>query len=217
MIPLQIPLALDDEKRLCDPETAEKGKNYYCPSCENSVILKRGDFKIPHFAHKNTDACNQETILHKTAKQLIVEVISEWKSGKIDAPILKRECKTCRRPIDDQSLPDKVEYAVPEYRTSHGFVVDIALMVANEPAAAIEIRVTHAVDENKADSLPIPFIELEGQKVIDNPYIWEPIRDNNLRYPPCKTCEEKIEQYEVKIKRSPNKLVLIFPATLTTK
>jgi len=178
---LRVPFALDDEKWLCDPETADRGRSYYCPACKDSVILKRGDFKIPHFAHKDADACNQETILHKTAKQLIVEVISEWKSGKIDAPILRQTCNMCDNSRDislsNISQLDEVDCAIPEYRTSHGFLVDVALIDANtKPVAAIKIKGTQAIGKNKAKKLSLPFIELEGEEIIDNPYLFEPIR-----------------------------------------
>lgn len=101
-----------------------------------------------------SETCNQETILHKTAKQFIVDVISDWKSGKTDAPVLKRTCKICQQ-SKDQSLPDKVECAILEHRMPDGFIVDVALIIENEPAAAIEIRVSHAVDENKAKLLSV--------------------------------------------------------------
>ena len=196
-VKLRVPFAFDDEKKLYDPEAAEKGKRYFCPACQDTVILRKGEIKTAHFAHKVSEICNQETILHKTAKQLIVDVISDWKSGKIDAPVLKRTCEICRQP-KDQPLPDKVECAMLEYRMSDGFIVDVALMVENKPAAAIEIRVNHAVDENKAKLLSIPFIELEGQKVVENPTIFEPIWD---RFQPltCTTCKQAKVQYLVKV------------------
>ncbi|RKU21399.1 hypothetical protein C6500_06480 [Candidatus Poribacteria bacterium] len=196
-VKLRVPFAFDDEKRLYDPQTAEKGKHYFCPSCQDTVILRKGEIKTAHFAHKASETCNQETILHKTAKQRIVEVISDWKVGKIDPPILKRVCEICRKSID-QSLPDKVERAILEYRMSNGFIVDIALMVENKPAAAIEIGVTHAVDENKASLLPVPFIELEGQKVIESPTTFEPIQDYFLPFT-CGTCKQAKARFHVKV------------------
>lgn len=196
-VKLRVPLAFDEEKKLYDPEAAEKGKRYFCPACQDTVILRKGKIKTPHFAHKVSETCNQETIIHKTAKQLIVDVISDWKSGKTDAPVLKRTCELCRQ-SKDQPLPDKVECAMLEYRMPDGFIVDVVLMVENKPAAAMEIRVSHAVDENKAKSLSIPFIELDGQKVIENPTIFQPIRD---RFQPltCTTCKQAKEQYLVKV------------------
>lgn len=196
-VKLRVPLAVDGAERLYNPETAEKGKHYFCPACQDTVILRKGEIKTAHFAHKASETCNQETILHKTVKQRIVEVISDWKSGKIDAPILKRTCEICRKSID-QSLPGKVERAVMEYRMSDGFIVDVALMVENKPAAAIEIRVSHAVDEKKAQLLSVPFVELEGHKVIENPTTFEPIRD---RFQPftCTTCKQAKARFHVKV------------------
>ena len=195
-IKLRVPFAFDDEKQLYDPQAAEKGKHYFCPACQDTVILRKGEIKTAHFAHKASETCNQETILHKIAKQLIVQVISDWKSGKTDSPTLRRICEICRKSTD-QSLPDKVEHAILEYRVAGGFIVDVALMVESKPAAAIEIRVTHAVDENKSKSVSIPFIELEGPKVIENPTIFEPIRDHFLPFT-CGTCKRAKEQFQVR-------------------
>ena len=197
-VKLRVPFAFDGEKRLYDPQSAEKGKSYFCPACQDTVILRKGKIKTAHFAHKASETCNQETIIHKTAKQLIVDVISDWKSGKIEAPVLKRTCEICRQ-FKDQPLPDKVESAMLEYRMSDGFIVDVALMVENEPAAAIEIRVTHAVEENKAKLLSIPFTELDGRKVIENPFAFEPIHDQFLPLT-CTACKQAKARFQVKVK-----------------
>ncbi len=196
-VKLKVPFAFDDEKRLCDPHTAEKERHYFCPACKDTIILRKGEIKAPHFAHKASETCNQETIIHRIAKQLILQVISDWKAGKIDPPILKRTCEICRKP-KDQPLPDKVEGAMLEYRMSDGFVVDVALIVENEPAAAIEIKVSHAIDENKANLLSIPFIELEGQKVIENPHAFEPIHDQFLSFI-CRACKQAKTRFQVKV------------------
>ena len=50
MAGLQVPLAFSEEYILLSPEKAQKGKTYYCPSCEEPVILKKGDKKVAHFA-----------------------------------------------------------------------------------------------------------------------------------------------------------------------
>ena len=209
-VKLRVPFAFDDEKRLYDPQTAEKGKHYFCPACQDTVIFRKGEIKTAHFAHKASETCNQETILHKTAKQRIVEVISDWKSGKIDAPILKRTCEICRK-FTDQPLPDKVEYAMLEYRILDGFIVDVALIVENKPVAAIEIRVTHAVNESKAELLSVPFIELEGQKVIENPTIFEPTRDCFLPFT-CGACKRARKLFQVKVKEIARQTGIELPA-----
>ena len=175
----------------------KKEKTISVPACQDTVILRKGEIKTAHFAHRASETCNQETILHKIAKQLIVDIISNWKSDKIDAPILKRRCEICRQ-FKEQPLPDKVECAMLEYRMFDGFIVDVALMVENKPGAAIEIRVSHAVDENKVKLLSIPFIELEGQAVLENPTVLEPIRDHFLPFT-CGTCKKAKARFYVKV------------------
>lgn len=67
---LHVPLALDSENRLYSPVSAEKGKHYFCPACQELIIFRAGEIRTPHFAHKVGDTCNQETIIHKTASYL---------------------------------------------------------------------------------------------------------------------------------------------------
>ena len=209
-VKLQVPFALDDKKKLYDPETAEKGKRYFCPACQDTVILRKGEIKTSHFAHKASENCNQETIIHRIAKQLILQVISDWKDNKVEAPILKRICEICRKP-KNQPLPDKVEHAVLEYRMLDGFIVDVALMVENEPAAAIEIKVSHAVDDNKAELLSVPFIELEGQKVIESPSVFEPIHDQFFPFT-CRSCKQAKTLFQVKVNQIAKQTGIELPA-----
>ena len=39
---LKIPIALDKKNRLYKPQNAEKGKHYFCPACQEKVILRKG-------------------------------------------------------------------------------------------------------------------------------------------------------------------------------
>lgn len=189
-IKLKVSVALNNQNRLCTPQQAIKGQDYICPSCQERVILRQGKIKTAHFAHKVSEVCNQETILHKAAKHLIVQTISDWKSGKGDIPILQKVCDVCGDTIK-QPLPDKVQSAVLEHSIDEGFIVDVALMVKGAPAAAVEIRVSHAVDENKAQSMSIPFIELDAHRVIESPNIFLPIRDTfNWRCHKCENAEK---------------------------
>ena len=72
-VQLKVPVALNNENRLCTPQQAIKGQDYICPSCQEKVILRKGAIKTAHFAHKLSEVCNQETILHKAAKHLIAQ------------------------------------------------------------------------------------------------------------------------------------------------
>jgi hypothetical protein len=196
---LVVPFAIDDEQRLCKPAAAERGKNYFCPACRESIVLRRGKIKIPHFAHKASENCNQETIVHKTAKLLVQTAIQEWKSGRGSPPTLHRACQICGVPVN-QSLPEKVNGAILEYRLADGSVADVALMVGDVTQAAIEIRVTHKVDEAKARRLPVPFIEVDGYEIMENPVLWRPTIDR-FRPLTCDGCKSAYARFQVKAKR----------------
>lgn len=50
---------------------AVRGVDYFCPECNEQVILKRGAVKIAHFAHRHDSTCSytaEETELHRRAK-----------------------------------------------------------------------------------------------------------------------------------------------------
>ena len=146
---LRVPFAVDDVERIHSPATAEKGRNYFCPACGALVIFKQGEIRTAHFAHKVSDICNQESITHKTAKLLVQNAVREWKLGNSSSPTLQRACRICGTYIS-QPLPEKVENAVLEYRLADGSIADVVLLVGETAQAAVEIRVTHAVDEIKA-------------------------------------------------------------------
>jgi len=55
--------ALDDQNERINASKAVKEKNYLCPNlkCENrKLILKKGQIRIPHFAHKSKKDCSSE-------------------------------------------------------------------------------------------------------------------------------------------------------------
>lgn len=196
---LRVPFVIDDKDQLYTPATAEKGKNYFCPACRVAVILKQGEIRTAHFAHKVSETCNQETITHKTAKLLIRKAVNEWRSGKSDPPILQRACQICGESMS-QPLPEKVDSAILEYKLANGAIVDVALMVGDIAQAAIEIRVTHPVDEIKANRLTVPFIELDGYELIENPAVWRPITDN-FKPLTCEQCRSNYSRFQVKVRQ----------------
>jgi hypothetical protein len=160
------------------------------------LILKRGAVKVPHFAHKPSDTCNQETIIHKTAKLLVQQAIADWKAGRTQAPVVQRTCQICHSLVA-QPLPDKVETAALEYQLTDGFIADVALLVGDKPEAAIEIKVTHAVGEEKAASLSAPFIEVDGYAVLDSPTNWMPITDQ-FKPLTCRACLQAFQRFQTK-------------------
>lgn len=56
--------------------------NYHCPDCNAPVILKRGSYKLPHFAHHSSCTSNllspTETQQHLAGKQLLYDLLSNY-------------------------------------------------------------------------------------------------------------------------------------------
>lgn len=56
--------------------------DYYCPDCKAPVILKRGNYKLPHFAHHSscpaTSLSPKETQHHLAGKRLFYDLLSDY-------------------------------------------------------------------------------------------------------------------------------------------
>lgn len=199
---LKVPVAYDEGRNIIGPDIAEKGKRYFCPACGDSLIFKHGQIMTAHFAHRPSTICSQETITHKAAKLLIQKSIMDWKAGLSSAPQIQRQCHLCRK-FFWQCVPDKVTGAELEVRLPDNHVVDIALLSNNAPIAAIEIFVTHLVDRDKATKLSIPYIELAGKDVLDNPLEWNPMSDKLNEFT-CKECKNAITRFNATVRKISN-------------
>jgi RNase P subunit RPR2 len=206
---LKIPLARDNNGRIVSPESASKSGDYFCPSCGEVLVFKKGKIKKPHFSHKATDQCSQETVVHQTAKSLLVQSIQDWKSGFIDSPKVKRLCEDCGV-VTIQGFPDKVVEAVDEKRLENGYIVDIALTDGEKVLAAIEIKVTHGVDQEKKNKLGIPFIEVHGDDVLKTPAELTPLIDQFKPFR-CRYCQGALRLYESKMSEISRKTKVEIP------
>jgi hypothetical protein len=206
---IKIPFALDLYDQLIGIKDAQKGGKYFCPSCRASVIVRKGEIKIHHFAHKANNICSQETAVHKIAKMLVRQRFTAWKAGLAKAPVMKRACQVCGGKID-QAFPDKVESAELEVGLSNGSIADVALLAQGKPIAVIEIRVTHAVDEQKATTLPVPFIEIDGYKVLEQSECYEPLLDSFLPFS-CASCKAHLPLFINKSKQIARATQVVLP------
>lgn len=187
----KIPIAATTAGRLVAPEDAERGVRYGCPSCSGAVTLHAGERKARHFHHRRS-ACSVETVLHVSAKRLIVQAVEAWKAGG-PAPVFVRACAEpgCEA-TTNQPMPRKIVRAAEELAVRSGHVVDVGLVgLADLPVAAIEVLVTHAVDEAKAFELGVPWIEVDAAAVCAaRGRVLTPLRDRFLPW----LCEAHVER-----------------------
>ena len=196
---LLVPVAVNEVGKTVRPHQAEKGGVYFCPACKVPVILRSGPVRVPHFAHEASEGCNQETIIHQCAKLVICQDVLDWRAGLSPVPTVKRMCRICNN-IGTQALPETVQKAVMEYRLPDGLVADVAFLDGESAIAAVEIRVTHRVGAAKASRMPLPFIELDGQAVVDKPGEWVPL-DDRFRPFTCGSCREDLRTFHARARR----------------
>lgn len=183
-----IPVAFTPEGRIVRPEQAEPGRGYRCPGCSAEVVLRQGELRRAHFAHRRGEGCSTESASHRAAKRLVVQVVLEWKGQGGPRPCIARPCPRygCQGGVV-QDVPEDLTHAAEEVRLLDGSVADVVLFRGDQPAAAIEIRATHRVTEEKARRLAIPWVELDALELLERPYWWTAVQDGlqPFRCPAC--------------------------------
>ena len=171
MTNLQIPYAYTNDKLPVSPEVAEKGKNFSCPICDSEVVLKRGEVRRPHFAHKPDTACSGEGVRHKVAKQMIYLMYLRSVHTVMTSITTFRRCPNCSQGVLFSQTPQYDDVAREVNVGRHR--VDVALLREGKPVSGIEVLDTHPVDKAKWDAfkeLRFPCIEVASKDVI---YMWE--------------------------------------------
>ena len=171
MTNLQIPYAYTTNQLPMSPEAAKKGQNFLCPICDNEVILKRGNIRAPHFAHKPDTGCSGEGVRHKVAKQIIYLMYLRTIRTVMVSVTTFRRCPNCSQGALFSQTPKYDDVACEINVGRHR--VDIVLLRDGKPVSGIEVRDTHPVDDAKWDAfeeLQFPCIEVDSRDVI---YMWE--------------------------------------------
>ena len=171
MINLQIPYAYTSDKLPVSPQVAKKGQDFLCPICESEVILKRGEIRCPHFAHKPDTECSGEGVRHKVAKQMIYLMYLRTVRTVMVSVATFRRCPNCSQGVIFFQTPQYNDVACEVDVGRHR--VDVALLRDGKPVSGIEVRDTHPVDDAKWDAfaeLGFPCIEVDSRDVID---MWE--------------------------------------------
>ncbi len=131
-------IALNEHNNLVNIQHVERGLacNCTCFECGEPVIARKGEIKEHHFAHaSNKESCtiNPESVLHKYAKDVILEAMG------LMIPALPNS--------DEEAAWWSFEKVLPEF--SLGLIrPDLVAYFDGEPIL-IEIAVTHFIDEDK--------------------------------------------------------------------
>lgn len=119
-----------------------------CPACGGALVARKGDIKLHHFAHAKGDNCAEayETALHIAAK----DILSEYKEIKL--PAVEVKFTSYRKAI--VLAPARI-YELESVRLEKriGQIIPDVLAVVGGKELIVEIRVTHAVDEEKCNKI----------------------------------------------------------------
>lgn len=143
--------AIDSRGNLVHIDTAEKGREYSCPSCKGTFILKKSGntkkgSKRPHFAHNElTPNCTAESALHYSFKKNLIDLLNTHLSEKKEF-LIQWNCNACSE-YNKGNLLAKVTSIREEYNLKL-CQPDIALLDSeSNVVAVIEIVVTHKPEE----------------------------------------------------------------------
>jgi hypothetical protein len=186
---LLVPYGVPAHGPMVRAANALRGTRYNCPGCAALLVLRDGPSKEirKHFAHPSRGACSQESIEHKTAKRLILELLQENSRGTGGAIEVHGECPcgggAVRTIVPGSFTHAHAERSVGEYRP------DVVGYGVEGPRLAIEILHTHAMPQRKAESLKCRWVELRAAEIIECHDSWRPVRAH-LRALTCRSCAE---------------------------
>jgi hypothetical protein len=195
--------ALNLETELIDhPDDAKKIYKYICPECKYEVILKKGNIKAHHFAHKTIKTCNYYTPSTETDLHIQAKYRMKHKLLKKYPITIYRECYGCGFEEDfnieytSTTIPE-VEYKFHidncnNYKSADVALIDIDLNEKNGKKIKyiFEIFNTHKTDEINRCGI---WFDLSAENIINTPIhnnryrCWRPVSD-------CKYCEKKREE-----------------------
>jgi hypothetical protein len=156
------------------PSEALKGKTYKCTDCGNRVIYRKGDVRIPHFAHySQTNTCSyydhpSESQIHKDAKLLMAKLLTEKKNIQFVWPCDYPPCyKTGSDTYAFSEVPTitykEGDEVVLEYRDKDNkWVADVAVINNGLIRFIIEIKHTHGTGLGR----PEPWFEVDATTLI---------------------------------------------------
>ena len=164
------------------PQHAVKTEKYTCPCCSTHVVLRKGQKRRPHFAHKphkstSDSECDSECEVLRLGRlgqsESIDHLLAKFRVADAKQLVLVKQCRTCNIQAAAKTLQVvRSETEKTFYVNQKCFRVDVFLEVAGQtPDSAepiiVEILHTHAINE-KYDLLSTvaPVFELRAADVL---------------------------------------------------
>lgn len=149
---MSMSIAVNEHKQIVNVKQVERGLACmcFCFECGEPVLARKGEKNEHHFAHSsNKESCtiHPESILHKFAKQVIME------EKYLTLPSL---------PDDDNNEDKTWQFSTLIEEQSIGSIRPDIVATVDDEMMFIEVAVTSFIDKQKAD-----FIKLLGIKTVE--------------------------------------------------
>jgi hypothetical protein len=142
-----------------------------CPACGSRLLARKGEVKVPHFAHHESTNCvgAAMTALHLAAQQLIVEA-QRLALSPLEVQVSRQHARLGTYQKAEQ-FEHGAEWALCDARAEVGIGrgrrADVSGDDPEMGRVTVEVRVTHEVDSEKARDLAglgIPCVEVNLQE-----------------------------------------------------
>jgi hypothetical protein len=143
------------------PLHAKKEEQYICIECKNDLVFRKGDIRIPHFAHPASSTCcfknlggeNGESHIHETAKLLLKYILE----NKITLFIQRNcECKDCNL---------KIQYEIPPIDSNTVIKIEHSFQWEGQNKRADVAYITNYTDDN---SIPPNILNDDNGVLVDS-------------------------------------------------
>lgn len=206
---IQLPCAIKEDDSIVPIEKAKPGeKGYLCPGCRSAVIVRKGEKRRAHFAHKSVTDCQigYQTALHLLAKEILLREKS-FRLPNLSDKYFKVNCFSTF--VNDGrkvflSYPLAIQLDLSEAKVTaevrlQNRIPDI-LIECKGCIYAVEIYVTHKVSDDKIADLrkagiSIIEIDLSEKKEI--------VSESELTTLLCNETDNKKWLYHPRIKSVP--------------
>lgn len=128
-----------------------------CPRCGARLVARLGDRRAWHFAHHSPGegsancTATVESLLHQVAKRIVAEAEAIRIPPVSRGPVFELEDRNSSHLLADGELLRVAKASEEVY--VHGIKPDVLVETEDGRTLAVEIRVTHAVDVTKRETL----------------------------------------------------------------
>jgi hypothetical protein len=119
---IKLTFAVDENGKFIGISEAERAGKYFCITCSENLIVRKGPIRRHHFSHKGGSSCSFESMLHQLAKNIIYDAESiAMPNFRSHHRILKAELESspCSGIISDIVLETEKERVAVEIKVRH--------------------------------------------------------------------------------------------------